>query len=160
MAMLPVFVQGLKCYTCAGTQYLPSAIYNEMNDQNITDGYRNIAGACKQSTYCANGTYCAKRTVTYTLGVSKLSYKYSSYVKLCTSIRLDSSNGAGTMTSGTCYNSSISGESKSYGGGFSRTVSYCYCNNKDYCNSAATTMISTTLLAVIAFLYAYENKNF
>ncbi|KAH7696067.1 Protein F35C5.11 [Aphelenchoides avenae] len=142
----------MKCYQCSGYDYLPANVMSQIDDLNITDtDFTSKLGACTKDSYCHNGAFCAKRTVSYKLSVLGVSYKYKTWQKLCTSTRLDGAGG--TPSNGQCYNdTSSAGTDGDAATGVSKTSTWCYCNNKDYCNGAQNSWLNSGLLVTIAFV--------
>uniref|UniRef100_A0A915ERS3 Uncharacterized protein n=1 Tax=Ditylenchus dipsaci TaxID=166011 RepID=A0A915ERS3_9BILA len=156
--------QDIKCHFCASQDYLPAwAETKLMYTKDFNTSYSHsdmdldfLAKDCSSSKhFCHNGTFCAKRTVTYDVKTEdNSSLTYTSFLKLCTSFRLD---GSGTNPqSGECL-VEVSHTNRSTLAGVSRNSSWCYCNDKDYCNAYSIIKINNVLISLIILMFFFFN---
>ncbi|KAI1707776.1 hypothetical protein DdX_12335 [Ditylenchus destructor] len=152
----------LKCYFCASRDYLPAWAEDKLiHTADFNNSYSHshmdldfLAQDCDTKTVhnsCKNGTFCAKRTVTYVLETDDDgNHTYTSFMKMCTLTRLDGESGV--PTNGECKIEA----SASTDTGISRNVTWCYCNDEDYCNGKSVPCsLNILLFAVVCFTVIY-----
>uniref|UniRef100_A0AC34RJK9 Protein quiver n=1 Tax=Panagrolaimus sp. JU765 TaxID=591449 RepID=A0AC34RJK9_9BILA len=140
----------LKCHKCASYDYIPAIVLNQLGNLNISINDLDISssGNCKSSDdFCSNGTWCAKQTATYSLNFNGVKYTYNAYHKTCLNQRPDTN---GQPDGGKCYDDTTA--ATTYEAGITRKVQWCYCKNKDFCNSGMMFMPHIVTGMIIYFL--------
>ncbi|VDP03153.1 unnamed protein product [Heligmosomoides polygyrus] len=103
-------------------------------------------GNCQGTTgtdVCTNGLFCVKKTVTYSVAVKAITFKWDTYTKGCASVR--EHNGA--VTTNTCYDIGTTDK-----GTYKTSSRDCYCQT-DFCNSSTSIVFSvvTILFTMVYF---------
>ncbi|KAE9554641.1 hypothetical protein FO519_002128 [Halicephalobus sp. NKZ332] len=108
----------------------------------------NMSGNCKSNDdYCSNGTWCAKRTVTYNINFNGMKYDYHTTYKTCMNQRPDTNS---QPEDGKCYDDTT--EANTDEDGITRKAQWCYCKNKDFCNSSTREIFSFSLITMFLII--------
>ena len=85
---------------------------------------------------------------TYNINISGVQYKYNTVYKTCVNQTVDTNT---QPENGKCYDMK---NTTTLADGITKTAKWCYCKNKDYCNSSVRDFLNyglVTLLIIIHF---------
>ncbi|TMS34748.1 hypothetical protein L596_002278 [Steinernema carpocapsae] len=143
---------GLKCHTCAGSDYIPKSFLKVLVRFNIANPPKH--GDCRsQLQFCETDQFCVKNNVAYRIGFKGLRYNWNTYIKGCPNsgmpgmANVDSSiNGSAAVGCTTTNGSSTAA------GAVVQSHSFCNCRDRDFCNGSFSTSLAilpSCLLLVI-----------
>ncbi|CAD5207497.1 unnamed protein product [Bursaphelenchus okinawaensis] len=125
----------INCLQCSG-----------WNGRGYAPRHDTINPCDNPNNACSTGQFCVKIIDPIFHGTGYKTYKSDCYA----STTFSSTTNTSTIESGRCYNYTD-------GGNPPKTFYYCFCNNRDYCNSAPSLSIFVgfpLILSILSYLLA------